>query len=75
METFDPITSHPARMNAAPCIRNLRFTVCRVLEALAADHTRAQRWRQVPNHEEYLRRTFPFPAALILDNVLPQPRA
>jgi len=75
METFDPITSHPARMNAAPCIRNLRFTVCRVLEALAADHTRAQRWRQVPNHEEYLRQTFPFPAALILDNVLPQPRA
>ena len=75
MERPDRITPNPARMNAAPCIRNLRFTVCRGLEALAADHARAQRWRQVPNHEEYLRQTFPFPAALILDNVLPQPRA
>ena len=76
METFDPITSHPARMNAEPCIRILRFTVCRVLEALAADHARAQRWRQVPALEDQnLRQPLPFPAALILDNVLPQPRA
>lgn len=33
--SFDRITSNPDRMNGQPCIRNLRLTVKRVLEALA----------------------------------------
>ncbi|MEA5503203.1 DUF433 domain-containing protein [Halotia wernerae UHCC 0503] len=28
-------TSNPQRMNGQPCIRNLRLTVCRVIELLA----------------------------------------
>jgi len=36
MTTFDRITSDPALLNGQPCIRGLRLTVRRVLEALAA---------------------------------------
>jgi uncharacterized protein (DUF433 family) len=35
MEQFDRITSDLNRMSGEPCIRNLRLTVRRVLEALA----------------------------------------
>ena len=35
MTTFDRITSDPAVLNGQPCIRGLRLTVRRVLEALA----------------------------------------
>ncbi len=35
MASFERITTDPARMNGEPCIRNLRLTVRRVLEALA----------------------------------------
>ncbi len=35
MARFDRITSNPSRMNGQPCVRNLRLTVKRVLEALA----------------------------------------
>ena len=33
---FDRISCDPARMNGQPCIRDLRLTVRRVLEAMAA---------------------------------------
>ena len=36
MEAFDRITINPETMNGQPCIRNMRLTVRRVLEALAA---------------------------------------
>jgi uncharacterized protein (DUF433 family) len=36
MTPFDRITSRPDRMNGQPCVRDLRLTVRRVLEALAA---------------------------------------
>ena len=36
MEAFDRITINPETMNGQPCIRNMRSTVRRVLEALAA---------------------------------------
>jgi hypothetical protein len=35
MEQFDRIPTDVTRMNGEPCIRNLRLTVRRVLEALA----------------------------------------
>jgi len=33
--TFDRITVDPAQMNGQPCIRGMRLTVRRVIEALA----------------------------------------
>ena len=36
MQAFDRITVDPEKMNGQPCIRNMRLTVRRVLEALAA---------------------------------------
>ena len=35
MRNLDRITTDPARMSGEPCIRNMRLTVRRVLEALA----------------------------------------
>ena len=45
---FDRIASNPARMNGQPCVRDLRLTVRRVVEAVAT----------YPNREE-LRREYP----------------
>jgi uncharacterized protein (DUF433 family) len=36
MSRFDRITVDPKKLNGQPCIRGLRITVRRVLEALAA---------------------------------------
>jgi uncharacterized protein (DUF433 family) len=41
MATLDRITTHPARLNGEPCIRDLRLTVGRVLKALALYPDRA----------------------------------
>ncbi len=35
MSSFDRITTNPAILNGQPCIRGMRLTVRRVLEALA----------------------------------------
>ncbi len=35
MQAFDRITIDPEKMNGQPCIRGMRLTVRRVLEALA----------------------------------------
>lgn len=35
MQAFDRITIEPDKMNGQPCIRGMRLTVRRVLEALA----------------------------------------
>jgi uncharacterized protein (DUF433 family) len=44
--TFDRITVNPAQMNGQPCIRGMRLTVRRVVEAVAlygkGDELRAQ---------------------------------
>jgi uncharacterized protein (DUF433 family) len=48
MEKLDRITTDPARMNGEPCIRNLRLTVRRVLEALAIYPDRAELKREYP---------------------------
>jgi uncharacterized protein (DUF433 family) len=46
MISFDRITSHPDRMNGQPCVRDLRLTVRRVLEALATYPDRAELFRE-----------------------------
>ena len=52
MEKFDRITMNVTRMNGEPCIRDLRLTVRRVLEALAIYPDRAELKREYPELEE-----------------------
>jgi len=72
MEKLDRITIDIARMNGEPCIRDLRLTVRRVLQALAAYPDRAELKREYPELEdEDIRQALAFAAALVDDNVLP----
>ena len=74
METLDRITTDAARMNGEPCIRNLRITVRRVLEALALYPDRAELKREYPEiEEEDIRQALAFAAALVEDKVVPLP--
>src|SRR5260370_1397359 len=63
-----------ARMNGEPCIRDLRLTVRRVLEALAIYPDRIELKREYPELEdEDIRQALAFAAALVDDKVLPLP--
>ncbi len=76
MEKLDRITVDVARMNGEPCIRNLRLTVRRVLEAIALYPDRAELKREYPELEdEDIRQALAFAAALVDDKVLPFPNA
>jgi len=76
MEKFDRITIDVARLNGEPCIRNLRLTVRRVLEALAIYPDRTELKREYPELEdEDIRQALAYAAALIDDKVLPLPQA
>lgn len=76
MPNLDRITSDPARMNGEPCIRNLRLSVRRVLEALALYPDRAELKREYPELEdEDIRQALAFAAALVDDKVVPLPNA
>ena len=48
MQKLDRITIDPAKMNGEPCIRGLRLTVRRVLEALATYPDREELKREYP---------------------------
>jgi len=75
MEQFDRITTNVARMNGEPCIRDLRLTVRRVLEALATYPDRTELKREYPELEdEDIRQALAFAAALVDDKVLPLPQ-
>ena len=72
MANFDRITSDLARLNGEPCIRNLRLTVRRVLEALATYPDRNELRREYPELEdEDIRQALAFAAAYLDDKVLP----
>jgi len=74
MEKFDRITIEVARMNGEPCIRDLRLTVRRVLEALAIYPDRIELKREYPELEDDdIRQALAFAAALVDDKVLPLP--
>ena len=76
MEKFDRITIDAARMNGEPCIRDLRLTVRRVLEALAVYPDRAELKREYPELEdEDIRQALAYAAALVDDKVVPLPNA
>lgn len=74
MQKLDRITMNIARMNGEPCIRDLRLTVRRVLEALAIYADRAELKREYPELEdEDIRQALEFAAALVEDKVVPLP--
>ena len=69
---FDRITCDPARMDGQPCIRNLRLTVRRVLDAMATYPDRDEFRRQYPELEdEDLRQALEYAAAVLDDKTLP----
>lgn len=51
MGRFDRITWNPGRMNGQPCIRGLRLTVRRVVEAVALYPDRNDLFRNYPELE------------------------
>ncbi|NOY42933.1 MAG: DUF433 domain-containing protein [Planctomycetes bacterium] len=52
MTSLDRITSDPAIMNGQACIRGMRFTVQRVLEALSIYPDRQDFFREYPELED-----------------------
>jgi uncharacterized protein (DUF433 family) len=71
MVLFDRITSDPAVMNGQPCIRGLRLTVRRVLEALATYPDREQLRTEYPELEdEDIRQALEYAAANLDDKVV-----
>src|SRR6516225_402037 len=74
MEKLDRITIDPAKMNGEPCIRGLRLTVRRVLEALATYPDREELKREYPElQDEDIRQALAFAAGMLDDKVLPTP--
>jgi uncharacterized protein (DUF433 family) len=68
---LDRITTDPARMNGAPCVRDLRLTVRRVLEALAAYPNREDLRREYPELEdEDIRQVLEYAARHLPDRTL-----
>ena len=70
--TFDRITCDPARLNGQPCIRNLRLTVRRVVEAVAVYPNREELRREYPELEdEDVRQALEYAAANLDDVIIP----
>jgi len=68
MQRFDRITWDPAWMNGQPCIRGMRLTVRRVIEAVAVYQNRDDLFRNYPelDHED-VRQALEFAAANLED--------
>ena len=64
MERFDRITWDPNQMNGQPCIRGMRLTVRRVVEAVAMYPNRDDLFRNYPELDrEDLNQALAFAAA------------
>jgi len=73
---FDRITTDPRRMNGQPCVRSLRLTVRRVLEALALYPDRVELLREYPELEaEDIRQVLAYAATALDDKVLELPKS
>jgi uncharacterized protein (DUF433 family) len=71
MPDFNRITSDPAVVNGQPCIRGLRLTVRRVLEALALYPDREELRGEFPElDDEDIRQALAFAAANLDDRVV-----
>ena len=71
MAAFDRITCDPAVLNGQPCIRGMRLTVRRVLEALATYGDREKLRVEYPELEdEDIRQALEYAAANLDDKVV-----
>ena len=69
MQFFDRITWSPDQMNGQPCIRGMRLTVRRVVEAVALYPNRDDLFRNYPELEaEDIRQALAFAAANLEDS-------
>ena len=69
MQLFDRITWNPDQMNGQPCIRGMRLTVRRVVEAVALYQNRDDLFRNYPELEaEDIRQALAFAAANMEDS-------
>ena len=68
--TFKRITCDPKRMNGQPCVRRLRLTVRRVVEAVATYPNRRDLQREFPELEaEDIREALAYASALANEEV------
>ena len=71
VQPFNRITWNPNQMNGQPCIRGMRLTVRRVVEAVALYTERADLFRNYPELEpEDLRQALAFAAANLEDTAV-----
>jgi uncharacterized protein (DUF433 family) len=71
MLEFDRITINPSQMNGQPCIRGMRLTVRRVLEALSQHPDRNELRAEYPELEdEDIRQALAYAAASLDDKTL-----
>jgi uncharacterized protein (DUF433 family) len=71
MQRFDRITWNPNQMNGQPCIRGMRLTVRRVVEAVALYPHRDDLFRDYPELEpDDVQQALAFRAANLEDSVM-----
>jgi uncharacterized protein (DUF433 family) len=71
MPDFDRITWNPRQMNGQPCIRGMRLTVRRVVEAVSMFPDRSDLFRNYPElDEEDIRQALAFAAANLEDTAV-----
>ena len=71
-QKFKRITTDPEIVNGQPCIRGMRLTVRRVVEAVALYPDRAELKAEYPELEdEDIRQALEFAALSIADEILP----
>lgn len=71
MNRFERITTHPAQMNGQPCIKGMRLTVKRVVEAVALYPNREELFREYPELDaEDVRQALEFAACNLDDSVI-----
>ena len=76
MAPFARISVDPHRMNGQPCVRDLRLTVRRVLEALAIYPDREELVREYPELEpEDIRQVLAYAATALDDKVIEIPKS
>lgn len=71
MKRFDRITINPALVNGQPCIRGMRLTVKRVVEAVALYPNRDELFLEYPELDaEDVRQALDFAACNLDDSVI-----
>jgi len=71
MNRFDRITFNPSLVNGQPCIRGMRLTVKRVVEAVALYPNREDLFREYPELDaEDVRQALDFAACNLDDSVI-----